>query len=97
MEDFCFVVFSHADNEEKEAILYESLKSIGEFKYPIILASHLPVSRKNQDLVDYFIKDKNGSIIATSTGNTKKDAENNASREALLYYNVNIQEYKSSI
>lgn len=63
MEDFCFVVFSHAENEEKEAILYESLKSIREFKYPIILASHLPVSRKNQDLVDYFVKDNDNLIV----------------------------------
>jgi hypothetical protein len=45
----------------------------------------------------FRIKDKNGSIIATSTGNTKKEAENNVSKEALLYYNVNIQEYNSHI
>jgi hypothetical protein len=61
--EFCFVVFSHAGTDEKEEILHESLKSIKGFGYPIILASHLPVSRKNQDLVDYFIKDKDNLIV----------------------------------
>jgi hypothetical protein len=58
----------------------------------------LNISMKdNVRVFTYCIKDKNGSIIATSTGNTKKEAENNASKIALLYYNVNIQEYNSHI
>jgi hypothetical protein len=54
-------------------------------------------TKDNVRIFNYCIKDKNGSIIATSTGNTKKEAENNVSKEALLYYNVNIQEYNSHI
>ena len=45
----------------------------------------------------YCIKDRNNAIIATSTGNNKKEAENNAAKEALIYYNVDICEYNSNI
>jgi len=55
------------------------------------------ITKDNLRIFSYCVKDKNGSIIATSTGNTKKEAENNVSKEALLYYNVNIQEYNSHI
>jgi len=34
----------------------------------------------------YCIKDRNNTIIATSTGSSKKEAENNVSKEALIYY-----------
>lgn len=61
--EFCFVVFAHTGNEEKEIILNQSLKSIQKFGYPIVLASHLPVSLENQALVDYFIKDNDNLIV----------------------------------
>ena len=51
----CFIVFSHANTEEKENILNESLLSIKKTGIKIILASHLSVSQKNQDICDYFI------------------------------------------
>ena len=66
MEEFCFVVFSHTGTEEKEEILYKSLKSIKNFGFPIVLASHLPVSEKNQKIVDYFIKDRDNLIVNES-------------------------------
>jgi ribonuclease-3 len=34
----------------------------------------------------YCVKDRVGSVIGTATGPSKKDAENNAARAALLYY-----------
>jgi len=34
----------------------------------------------------YCIKDRNNTIIATATGASKKEAENNVSKEALIYY-----------
>jgi len=34
----------------------------------------------------YCIKDRTGTIIATAKGNSKKEAENNVSKEALIYY-----------
>ena len=37
-------------------------------------------------IFSYCIKDRNNTIIATSTGNSKKEAENNVSKEALIYY-----------
>tara|TARA_B110000483_G_C17902867_1_gene430022 strand:- start:24 stop:692 length:669 start_codon:yes stop_codon:yes gene_type:complete len=38
----------------------------------------------------YCIKNKNNTVIAKSTGNSKKEAENNTALEALKYYNVDI-------
>jgi hypothetical protein len=61
--DTCFIVFSHANTEEKENILNECLLAIKKTQIRIILASHLSVSQKNQDLCDYFIKDTDNLII----------------------------------
>lgn len=66
MNDFCIIVFSHADNEEKEEILYNSLKSIKCLNISVILASHIPVSERNQKLCDYYIKDNNNLILSES-------------------------------
>ena len=55
------------------------------------------VTRDNFKIFTYCIKDRNGAIISTSTGKNKKEAENNAALEALKYYNVNVNEYKSNI
>src|SRR6056300_388012 len=55
------------------------------------------VTRDNYKIFTYCVKDRNGSIISTSKGKNKKEAENNAAMEALKYYNVNISEYKSTI
>ena len=49
----------------------------------------LELEVKTKDSVkifNYCIKDRTGTIIATSEGNSKKDAENNVSKEALIYY-----------
>jgi len=54
-------------------------------------------SRDNARIFTYCVKDRNGTIISTSTGGNKKEAENNAAKEALLYYSVDIQEYNSNI
>jgi ribonuclease-3 len=53
--------------------------------------------KDNVRIFTYCIKDRNNAIIATSTGNNKKEAENNAAKEALIYYNVDICEYNSNI
>jgi hypothetical protein len=65
-KDFCVVLFSHADNLEKEEILFNSLTSIRKLNLKVILASHIPVSERNQNLCDYFIKDDNNLIIDES-------------------------------
>jgi len=47
----------------------------------------LNVSTKdNMKVFSYCIKDRNKTIIATATGYSKKEAENNVSKEALIYY-----------
>jgi len=53
--------------------------------------------KDNVRIFTYCIKDRNNAIIATSTGSNKKEAENNTAKEALLYYNIDICEYSSSI
>jgi ribonuclease III len=43
---------------------------------------------KNQKVFTYCVKDKNGLVIGTANGNTKKEAENNCAKEALTYYGI---------
>jgi len=40
----------------------------------------------NSKIFSYCIKDRNNTIIATAKGSSKKEAENNVSKEALIYY-----------
>ena len=37
-------------------------------------------------IFNYSVKNRLGDTIATATGFSKKDAENNVSKEALIYY-----------
>lgn len=46
------------------------------------------VTKDNAKIFTYCIKDKNKTVIATSKGSTKKEAENNVALEALRHYNV---------
>jgi ribonuclease III len=90
--DFCELI--RIKNNYKDMVvshMLHSLQDVPQFK-------ELNVAVKdNVRIFTYCIKDKNGSIISTATGNTKKEAENNASKEALIYYKVSIQEYNSHI
>jgi len=54
-------------------------------------------SKDNARVFTYCVKDRNGTIISTSNGSNKKEAENNSAKEALLYYGVDILEYNSNI
>jgi len=44
------------------------------------------ITKDSVKIFNYCIKDRNNTIIATSTGYSKKEAENNVSKEALIYY-----------
>jgi len=55
------------------------------------------ISKDNVRVFTYCVKDRNGTIISTSKGSNKKEAENNSAKEALLYYGVDILEYNSNI
>ena len=46
--------------------------------------------RNNKKTFKYCVKDRAGLVIGTSNGLSKKDAENNAAREALIYYRQQI-------
>lgn len=48
------------------------------------------ITKNNIKEFTYCIKDTNNTIIATSKGNSKKEAENNTAKEALKYYNVDV-------
>lgn len=54
-------------------------------------------TRDNYKIFTYCVKDRNGTTISTSTGKSKKEAENNAALEALKYYNINVNEYNTNI
>lgn len=43
-------------------------------------------TKDNNKIFSYCVRDRTNTIIATSQGNSKKDAENNVSKEALIYY-----------
>lgn len=44
------------------------------------------ITKDNSKVFNYCIKDRSHTIIATATGFSKKEAENNVSKEALIYY-----------
>ena len=44
------------------------------------------ITKDNTKIFNYCIKDRSGTSIATATGFSKKEAENNVSKEALKYY-----------
>lgn len=49
--------------------------------------SELNITTKDgSKIFNYCIKDRSGTSIATSTGYSKKEAENNVSKEALIFY-----------
>ena len=43
-------------------------------------------TKDNNKIFSYCVRDRTNTIIATAQGNSKKEAENNVSREALIYY-----------
>lgn len=40
----------------------------------------------------YVVKDRDGNVLGTGSGNTKKDAENNSSLSALKNYGIKVEE-----
>jgi ribonuclease-3 len=48
------------------------------------------VTKDNSKIFTYCIKNNSNTVIAKSTGNSKKEAENNTAHEALKYYSVDI-------
>lgn len=48
------------------------------------------VTKDNNKIFTYCIKDKNNTVIGTAIGTTKKEAENNVALEALKHYNVSV-------
>jgi len=90
--DFCELI--RVKNNYKDMLtshMQNYLQDIPQFK-------EISVStRDNYKIFNYCVKDRNGTIISTSTGKSKKEAENNAALEALKYYNINVNEYNSNI
>jgi len=48
-------------------------------------------TKESVKIFNYCIKDRTNTIIATANGYTKKDAENNVSKEALKYYGQQVE------
>ena len=49
------------------------------------------ITKESVKVFNYCIKDRTNTIIATANGYSKKDAENNVSKEALKYYGQQIE------
>ncbi len=43
-------------------------------------------AKTQKSVFTYCVKDRTGAVLGTATGTSKKDAENNAARAALIYY-----------
>lgn len=63
MKKTCVILLSHANTDEKDEILYQSILSIKKLNLPIILVSHYPISNRNQSLCDYSLYEKNNVIF----------------------------------
>jgi len=62
-----FVLDAWPNSPEKEADLLECIKKLREFSgIPILLATHYPIRPEIQQLVDYFIYDKDNPILLRS-------------------------------
>jgi autotransporter strand-loop-strand O-heptosyltransferase len=57
------VVMSHADSDEKEELLRLSILSLKRQGYPVIVSSHIPVSKRIHDIADYVVFDKENPIV----------------------------------
>jgi autotransporter strand-loop-strand O-heptosyltransferase len=57
------VVMSHADTDEKEELLRLSILSLKRQGYPVIVSSHIPVSKRIHDIADYVVFDKENPIV----------------------------------
>jgi ribonuclease-3 len=49
-------------------------------------------TKNNVKIFNYCIKDRNNSVIATAIGFSKREAENNVSKEALKYYGCSVDD-----
>lgn len=57
-EKECFIIGCWIDNKEKETNLIEVIRDIKSRDYPICLVAHCSVPTKIQEMVDYFIYEK---------------------------------------
>jgi ribonuclease-3 len=55
---------------------------------PKFFEMNFHINKANIKTFTYIVKDKNDGIIGQANGNNKKDAENNCSKNALLYYGI---------
>ena len=49
-------------------------------------------TRGNRKVFKYCVKDRVSAVLGTGTGNTAKEAQNNAALEALKYYGISLLE-----
>lgn len=48
-------------------------------------------TKDNVKVFNYCVKDRNNTVLGTAIGNSKKEAENNVSKEALKYFGQSIE------
>ena len=70
--------------EEHDPVQYTKVFTEAHFKIRKLSYTALKI-------FNYCVKNRYNDTIATSTGYSKKEAENNVSKEALLYYGISIQ------
>ena len=57
-DDELFIIGCYADDEQKISLLTAKIKEIKKFNVPIMIVSHFPVNQEIQEMVDYYIYEK---------------------------------------
>lgn len=58
-----FIIDAWIDTEEKENDLLRLIKKLKNFNIPILLCGHYPIKPQIQNMVDYYIFDKNNPLL----------------------------------
>lgn len=62
-EEDVFIIGCWTDSKEKEDVLIKLIKKLKNYNVPIILAGHYPVGPDIQQMVDYYIFDRNNDVL----------------------------------
>ena len=63
LKDNIFIIGTWTNTKEKEEILVKCIKKVKQFGADILLVSHYPVASYIQNMVDYYLYDKNNEVL----------------------------------
>ena len=63
-DDSIVLIHAHLSDEERIKVCLEFVRQIKSFGYDVIVSSHTPASKEFQDEVDYFVYDKDNTVLS---------------------------------